>query len=187
MFILLRPVFLAAAGFSILLPVLPARSFPPFSETLRLRQTEIKLESSLLAQRRDIDPDLYEFFQIMRQFGSEYAAKLTTPELELLAQRDRFDDPRRFEIRSTTAAGFLDPPSQTEIIRFFEQRFATQGFEFQEIGRYGDGPVYRISKNTFQIYAIFAPTTRRIADGSPGTAIVLSAPDLPLDVVNPSP
>ncbi|MDY7014152.1 MAG: hypothetical protein SVX43_11250, partial [Cyanobacteriota bacterium] len=86
-----------------------------------------------------------------------------------------------FEIRSMTAAGFLEPPSQTEIIEFFEQRLGNRGFEFQEIGRYGDGRVYRVRKEDFQIFTIFAPTTRLTADGSPGTAVILSAPDLPLD------
>lgn len=105
--IVLQPILFAAVGFHVLCSILPANYFPILSENLEPQPTAATLEPSLLAQGRAIDPNLYAFLQILKQFGSEYAAKLTAPELQLLVQRDRFNNPRQFEIRSMTAAGFL--------------------------------------------------------------------------------
>ncbi|MBD2578011.1 hypothetical protein H6G50_10045 [Oscillatoria sp. FACHB-1406] len=74
----------------------------------------------------------------------------------------------------------LYSPSCKEILSFFQQRLENANFEFGAIGHYQNEGVYRARKGNFQIYLLFVPTTRRIADGSP-RSLILASPELPLD------
>ncbi|MBD2578012.1 hypothetical protein [Oscillatoria sp. FACHB-1406] len=133
------------------------------------------LEQLKTAQTDEMDPDTTAFETITRQFGSEYGERLRSPDPGQLVQAGSFADLNRFDVRSMTAAAFLSPPAQSEIINYFAQKLGADGFAFSPAGSYGGGPSYQVTRGKLSRCVIFAPTNIPTGDGSAGTAVILSA------------
>ncbi|MDY6781957.1 MAG: hypothetical protein SW833_05300 [Cyanobacteriota bacterium] len=133
------------------------------------------LEELQTAQTDELDPNIAAFEGITQQFGSDYGERLRSPERNELLEAGQFADNQKFDLRSMTAAAFLQPPSPDEIVNFFAQRFATDGFSFTQVGNYGGGPAYQVTREDFNRCIIFPPTNIPSDDaGTPGTAVVLA-------------
>ncbi|MEC4984799.1 MAG: hypothetical protein SAJ37_06865 [Oscillatoria sp. PMC 1068.18] len=133
-----------------------------------LLEKAYSLDKIKTAKTGEVDFNQTAFIVIIAQLEKQYEEGTTPVDRSLLSSE--FKDSNKFDYRVMTGASFLNPPTKEQLINDLRNLFQQESFNFEEVGSYGGGSLFKVSRETFEIYVVFAPAGDR-------TAIIIAEED----------